>query len=64
VQEENIPPRGIISPAGETVLLPYATVSDDEAEIGKPGADCAVANAASAPMLNMVFPNMLYIDVR
>jgi len=41
------------------VLLPYATVSDCEVETGKPGADCADANASRAPTLKVVFPNML-----
>jgi hypothetical protein len=59
--EKNVPPRGINSPGGETVLLPYTTVSCCEAEMGKPGADCAMADATRAPMLKTVLPNMMYI---
>jgi hypothetical protein len=57
-----VPPRGINSPGGETVLLPYVTVRLCGAETGKPGADCAAASAVTAPMLRTVFPNML-LDV-
>lgn len=46
--------------------MPYATVRLCDAEIGKPGADCAAASARRAPMLRAVFPDMLahlYADV-
>jgi hypothetical protein len=32
--------------------------------MGKPGADCAMADATSAPMLKTVLPNMMCIDMR
>jgi hypothetical protein len=58
--EASVPGRGISSPPGETVLLPYVTVRFSETRIGNPGAVSAVALASrNAPTLRTVFPNML-----
>jgi hypothetical protein len=63
-KEKFVPPRGISSPGGDTVLLPlYAMVSCWDAETGKPGADCAAAIVNRALRPNNVLPNMLCIGL-
>jgi len=59
-----IPGRGISSPPGEMVLLPYMTVRFCEVAMGKPGPVSAVAmpaSSAAAPALTRVLLNMFVL---